>query len=245
MRAASAAAQNGRSRARFLAALPACAPLRGGARDTDAQPSDGIALEGGPPDKGERQPKSTISACSCLPRTWTKRSTGPSCADRSSAVQHGDKLPRRYSRGLTSSLTNRRHPGKEAMRRLILKMSMSLDGFVCGPNGELDWIFRSFDDELTAWQVEALWQAGVHAMGSRTFRDMANHWPTSSEPHATPMNENPEGRLLEARLGGSQEHHEHHAGAGRRSARGCRARFEARGSVSPRRDLERGAGDDR
>jgi dihydrofolate reductase len=77
------------------------------------------------------------------------------------------------------------------MRRLVLKMSMSLDGFVCGPNGELDWIFRSFDDELTAWQVEALRQAGVHAMGSRTFRDMANHWPTSPEPYAAPMNEIP------------------------------------------------------
>jgi hypothetical protein len=48
------------------------------------------------------------------------------------------------------------------MRRLVLKMSMSLDGFVCGPNGELDWIFRSLDDELTAWQLDALWQAGVH-----------------------------------------------------------------------------------
>jgi dihydrofolate reductase len=77
------------------------------------------------------------------------------------------------------------------MRRVILRMSMSVDGFVCGPNGELDWIFRSFDDELTAWEVDAVRQAGVHAMGSRTFRDMANHWPTSPEPTAAPMNEIP------------------------------------------------------
>jgi hypothetical protein len=28
-------------------------------------------------------------------------------------------------------------------RKLVLKMSVSLDGFVCGPNGELDWIFRT------------------------------------------------------------------------------------------------------
>jgi hypothetical protein len=27
------------------------------------------------------------------------------------------------------------------MRKLILKMSMSLDGFVGGANGEVDWIF--------------------------------------------------------------------------------------------------------
>jgi len=32
------------------------------------------------------------------------------------------------------------------MRRLLLKMSMSLDGFVAGPNGESDWMNRRRDD---------------------------------------------------------------------------------------------------
>jgi dihydrofolate reductase len=77
------------------------------------------------------------------------------------------------------------------MRKLILKMSVSIDGFVAGPHGEIDWIFRSMDDEATAWTVESLWQAGVHIMGSRTFRDMAAYWPASSEPFAAPMNEIP------------------------------------------------------
>ena len=27
------------------------------------------------------------------------------------------------------------------MRRLVLQMQVSVDGFVGGPNGELDWIF--------------------------------------------------------------------------------------------------------
>jgi hypothetical protein len=36
-----------------------------------------------------------------------------------------------------------------AMSRLILKMSMSVDGFVGGPNGEIDWIFRSLDTGAT------------------------------------------------------------------------------------------------
>jgi dihydrofolate reductase len=77
------------------------------------------------------------------------------------------------------------------MRKLILKMSVSIDGFVAGPNREIDWIFRSTDDEATTWTVESLWQTGVHIMGSRTFRDMAAYWPTSSEPFAAPMNEIP------------------------------------------------------
>ena len=36
------------------------------------------------------------------------------------------------------------------MRKLILKMSMSVDGFVAGPNGELDWLFRTSDSESAA-----------------------------------------------------------------------------------------------
>ena len=31
------------------------------------------------------------------------------------------------------------------MRKLVLKMSVSVDGFVGGPNGDLDWIFKSMD----------------------------------------------------------------------------------------------------
>jgi len=77
------------------------------------------------------------------------------------------------------------------MRRLILKMSVSVDGFVGGRDGELDWIFKSMDEGATAWTVETLWQAGVHIMGSRTFLEMAAYWPSSDEPFAAPMNEIP------------------------------------------------------
>lgn len=77
------------------------------------------------------------------------------------------------------------------MRKLILKMSVSVDGFVAGPNGELDWIFESMDDSTAAWTLETLWQAGVHIMGSRTYYDMASYWPSSTEPFAAPMNEIP------------------------------------------------------
>src|SRR5882762_6043023 len=78
-----------------------------------------------------------------------------------------------------------------ATRKLILKMSVSVDGFVGGPNGEIDWIFKSMDDKAAAWTLDKIWQAGVHIMGSRTFYDMAAYWPYSTEPFAAPMNEIP------------------------------------------------------
>jgi dihydrofolate reductase len=77
------------------------------------------------------------------------------------------------------------------MRKLVLQMQYSLDGFVAGPNGELDWIFQDFDDEFVKWVVEKLWQAGAHLMGSKTYKDMAAHWPSSKEPFAAAMNQIP------------------------------------------------------
>ncbi len=76
------------------------------------------------------------------------------------------------------------------MRHLILKMSMSIDGFVSSPDGRNNWMFGG-DHEAKAWSVETLWTAGLHVMGSRTFRDMAAYWPTSTDLFAPPMNQIP------------------------------------------------------
>jgi hypothetical protein len=54
------------------------------------------------------------------------------------------------------------------MRKLVLQMQVSVDGFVAGPNGELDWVFRSIDEATTDWIVQRLWRAGVHIMGRQT-----------------------------------------------------------------------------
>ena len=76
-------------------------------------------------------------------------------------------------------------------KELILKMSMSIDGFVSGPNGEIDWIFRTSSEASRQWIIDLLGQASLHAMGRRTYHDMAAFWPTSTSPIARPMNEIP------------------------------------------------------
>lgn len=77
------------------------------------------------------------------------------------------------------------------MRKVILKMSVSLDGYVGTSGGDVSWIFPSIDAEVTAWIVDLLWQAGTHIMGRVTYHDMAAYWPSSAEPYAPPMNEIP------------------------------------------------------
>ncbi|GAB3464911.1 dihydrofolate reductase family protein [Massilia terrae] len=77
------------------------------------------------------------------------------------------------------------------MRKLVLKMSVSLDGFVCGPNNEIDWIFRTSSDDSRAWVVNILREADAHLMGSRTYADMAAFWPFSDTPFTAAMNDIP------------------------------------------------------
>lgn len=74
------------------------------------------------------------------------------------------------------------------MRKLILKMSVTIDGFVAGKNGELGWMFRTRSEESTQWVLDVVCQAGAHLMGSRTFNDMKAYWPTSTDVFAAPMN---------------------------------------------------------
>jgi dihydrofolate reductase len=76
------------------------------------------------------------------------------------------------------------------VRDLILKMSMSVDGFVSDLDGRNTWMFGA-DPEAKAWSVEYIWNAGLHIMGSRSFLAMAPFWPTSTLPFAPPMNQIP------------------------------------------------------
>jgi dihydrofolate reductase len=62
------------------------------------------------------------------------------------------------------------------------------------------------DEEATDWTVETLLDAGVHVMGSRTFRDMAAYWPTSTEPFAAPMNDIPKVYFARSGFAGSTTH---------------------------------------
>lgn len=77
------------------------------------------------------------------------------------------------------------------MRKLIMKMSVSIDGFVSGADGRNDWVFKTGDEESAAWSVGEIREAGLIIMGRKSFETMAPYWPTATGPFATPMNEIP------------------------------------------------------
>jgi dihydrofolate reductase len=77
------------------------------------------------------------------------------------------------------------------MRKLMMKMSMSIDGFVGGPKGEKDWVFRSSDEDSRAWLLQNTREAGLIIMGRKSFETMSPYWPTATGPLADAMNEIP------------------------------------------------------
>jgi dihydrofolate reductase len=77
------------------------------------------------------------------------------------------------------------------MASLVLKMSVSLDGYVAPVDGSTDWIAAGGSDDALSWTVETVGNAGAHLMGATTYAVMAAHWPSASGPFAKPMNEIP------------------------------------------------------
>ena len=77
------------------------------------------------------------------------------------------------------------------MRRVVVQMTMSLDGFVAPDKGAPD--HRTFDEDpqLKARKLDWVRNAGTHAMGRVTYEQMASYWPHSDDPYAAPMNEIP------------------------------------------------------
>jgi dihydrofolate reductase len=70
------------------------------------------------------------------------------------------------------------------MRNLIFFMHTSLDGFVAGPNGEMDWI--RFDDELFDFVATMTDKADAALYGRVTYEMMQGYWPTAADkPNAT------------------------------------------------------------
>lgn len=77
------------------------------------------------------------------------------------------------------------------MASLVLKMSVSLDGYVAPIDGSTDWVAAGRSDDGASWTVETLSNAGAHLIGATTYAGWAAYWPGASGPFAKPMNEIP------------------------------------------------------
>ena len=69
------------------------------------------------------------------------------------------------------------------MRKLIYSMSVSLDGFIAGPDGAIDW--SGPDEEQHRFHNEQIRETGVHLCGRRLYETMI-YWETADENPSAP-----------------------------------------------------------
>lgn len=70
------------------------------------------------------------------------------------------------------------------MRKIISFMHISLDGFVAGPNGEMDWI--KVDEEIFDYVGKRISEGDTALYGRVTYQMMESYWPSAGdEPTAT------------------------------------------------------------
>lgn len=65
------------------------------------------------------------------------------------------------------------------MRKVISFMHISLDGYVAGPNGELDWV--KVDQELFDHVGKRIGEGDTALYGRVTYEMMESYWPTAGD----------------------------------------------------------------
>lgn len=65
------------------------------------------------------------------------------------------------------------------MKKIISFMHMSLDGFVAGPNGEMDWI--NVDEEIFDHVGKRINKGDTALYGRVTYQMMEDYWPTAGD----------------------------------------------------------------
>jgi dihydrofolate reductase len=68
------------------------------------------------------------------------------------------------------------------MRKLIYSMGVSLDGFIAGPEGEIDW--SAPGEELHRFHNEQMREVGAHLCGRRLYEEML-YWESADQDPST------------------------------------------------------------
>ena len=75
------------------------------------------------------------------------------------------------------------------MRKLKLQMQSTVDGFVAGPKGELDWMVKNWDDELKKYVNEITKPVDCILLGRKLAEGFIDSWDARTT--------NPEGEDIE------------------------------------------------
>jgi dihydrofolate reductase len=77
------------------------------------------------------------------------------------------------------------------MRKVFWQMNVTLDGFMEGPNRELNYTAQVVDRDFDSYATEMLKSIDAILLGRRTYQLFAGYWPSAAGPDAERLNELP------------------------------------------------------
>lgn len=72
------------------------------------------------------------------------------------------------------------------MRKLKLQVQMTLDGYIAGPNGEMDWMTWDWDEALKQYVTELTEPVDCIVLGRRLAQGFVPHWAAVAADPAHP-----------------------------------------------------------
>jgi dihydrofolate reductase len=77
------------------------------------------------------------------------------------------------------------------MRKVIAKMNISLDGYVDGPNGEMDWAMASANETVDDFEKYFRSDVDLMFLGRVNWEGLSGYWTQAEGSFADWMNETP------------------------------------------------------
>ena len=84
------------------------------------------------------------------------------------------------------------------MRKIITTTWVTLDGFIAGPNGEMDWVGEIYDEAMGLYESELISSADTLLLGRVTYQSFAGSWPHVPDNPNVSENEKEYARRLNA-----------------------------------------------
>ena len=84
------------------------------------------------------------------------------------------------------------------MRKIIVTMWVTLDGYIAGPNGEMDWIGEIYDEAMGNYEYDLVSSADTLLLGRVTYQSFAGSWPYVPDNPKAPEGEKEYARKLNA-----------------------------------------------
>ena len=67
------------------------------------------------------------------------------------------------------------------MRKLKLQIQLSIDGFIAGPNGEMDWMIWNWDDKLKDFVTQLTESTDTIVLGRKLAEGFIPYWRSNKE----------------------------------------------------------------